>query len=54
MYMGDEDTQFQKLNDIIERFKNNGYKVYCNRLLAETNTGHIPNNPCVELTFINA
>jgi len=53
MYMGDEDTQFQKLNDIIERFKNNGYKVYCNRLLAETNTGHIPNNPCVELTFIN-
>lgn len=53
MYMGDIDIEFQKLNQIINLFKNNGYKVYCNRLLSETNTGHIPNNPCVELTFIN-
>jgi len=53
MYMGDTDTEFQKLNQIIDRFKNHRYKVYCNRLLPETNTGHIPNNPCVELAFIN-
>ena len=53
MYMGDTDVEFQKLNQIIDLFKNNGYKVYCNRLLSETNTGHIPNNPCVELAFIN-
>ena len=53
MYMGDTDIEFEKLNQIIDRFKNNGYKVYCNRLLSATNTGHIPNNPCVELAFIN-
>jgi len=51
MYMGDTDAEFKKLNHIIDRFKDKDYEVYCNRLLPETNTGHIPNNPCVELAF---
>ena len=53
MYMGDTDNEFEKLGKIIQQFENKGYKVYCNRLLPETSTGHIPNNPCVELAFIN-
>ena len=52
MYMGDTDEEFEKLDSIISRFESKGYKTYCNRLLAETNTGHIPNNPCVEIAFI--
>lgn len=52
MYMGDEDKEFEKLNSIIDKFESKDYTTYCNRLLAETNTGHIPNNPCVELAFI--
>ena len=42
----------KKLDSIIEKFKSKGYQIYCNRLLAEVNPGHIPNNPCVELAFI--
>ena len=52
MYMGDTDEEFAKLEFIIKKFESKGFKTYCNRLLAETNQGHIPNNPCVELTFI--
>lgn len=52
MYMGNEDKEFEKLNSIIDKFESKDYTTYCNRLLAETNTGHIPNNPCVELAFI--
>ena len=52
MYMGEQDNEFKKLDSIIEKFKSKGYQIYCNRLLAETNSVHIPNNPCVELTFI--
>jgi len=52
MYMGDTDTEFKKLESIIKKFESKGYQTYCNRLLAETNSGHIPNNPCVELAFI--
>ena len=52
MYMGETDKEFNKLQSIIDRFQKQGFKTYCNRLLAETNSGHIPNNPCVELAFI--
>ena len=52
MYMGETDKEFNKLQSIIDRFRKQGFTTYCNRLLAETNSGHIPNNPCVELTFI--
>ena len=52
MYIGDTDVAFTKLQSVIKRFEDNGYKTYCNRLLAETTEGNIPNNPCVELSFI--
>ena len=52
MYMGDEDKEFEKLESIIEKFESKGFLTYINRILAETNPGHIPNNPCVELAFI--
>ena len=52
MYMGDEDTEFERLESIIEKFESKGFQTYCNRILAKTNAGHIPNNPCVELAFI--
>lgn len=52
MYMGEENHEFERLKTIIKRFESQGFKTYCNRILAETNTGHIPNNPCVELAFI--
>ena len=52
MYMGEQDNEFKKLDSIIEKFRSKGYQIYCNRLLAEVNPGHIPNNPCVELAFI--
>lgn len=52
MYMGDTDVEFKKLQSVIKRFEDNGYKTYCNRLLAKKNAGYIPNNPCVELAFI--
>ena len=52
MYMGDEDKEFEKLESIIEKFESKGFQTYCNRILAKTNAGHIPNNPCVELAFI--
>lgn len=52
MYMGDEDKEFEKLESIIEKFESKGFLTYVNRILAKTNPGHIPNNPCVELAFI--
>ncbi len=52
MYIGETDTEFKKLESIIDRFQTKGFTTYCNRLLAETNPGHIPNNPCVELAFV--
>ena len=52
MYMGDQDKEFEKLESIIEKFESNGFLTYVNRILAKTNPGHIPNNPCVELAFI--
>ena len=44
--------EFEKLESIIEKFESKGFLTYINRILAETNPGHIPNNPCVELAFI--
>ncbi len=53
MYMGDTDTEFDKLQSVIDRFEDNGYKTYCNRLLAEkTVDTFIPDNPVVELAFL--
>ena len=47
-----EEQEFDKLQSTIHRFEERGFTTYCNRLLSETNSGHIPNNPCVELAFI--
>ena len=52
MYMGETEQEFDKLQSTIHRFEERGFTTYCNRLLPETNSGHIPNNPCVELAFI--
>ena len=52
MYMGETEQEFDKLQSTIHRFEEQGFITYCNRLLSETNSGHIPNNPCVELAFI--
>jgi len=52
MYMGDPDTEFAKLEWIIQKFESKGFKTYCNRLLPETNPGVISDNPVVELAFI--
>lgn len=43
MYMGDEDTQFQRLNTIIQLFEEAGFKVFTNRRL---------NTAMVELAFV--
>ena len=52
MYIGETEQEFDKLQSTIHRFEERGFTTYCNRLLSETNSGHIPNNPCVELAFI--
>jgi FkbM family methyltransferase len=48
MYMGDADQEFDKLESIIKKFEQSGYKTYCNRLLPKQK----PAAPCVELAFI--
>ena len=53
MYMGDTDNEFNKLQSVIDRFEDNGYKTYCNRLLAEkTINAFMADNPVVELAFL--
>ena len=53
MYMGDTDNEFNKLQSVIDRFEDNGYKTYCNRLLAEkTINSFMSDNPVVELAFL--
>ena len=34
MYMGDEHTQFQRLNTVISMFEQHGFVVFTNRILA--------------------
>ena len=48
MYMGDTDQEFEKLESIIKRFEQCGYKTYCNRLLPKQKR----EAPCVELAFV--
>ena len=48
MYMGDADHEFNKLESIIKRFEESGYKTYCNRLLPKQKL----TVPAVELAFI--
>ena len=47
MYIGDADQEFGKLESIVKRFEQSGYKTYCNRLLPKKKTKF----PCVELAF---